>query len=199
MHLMLAEESRGLALRDVVEESAPSPLRNCVLGTMAFSAGQLAEAQLWFSEALAQARDDPDSRELAAVIANKLAGTYTLLGDGEQVQAFGRWALGTGCLDAAAASQTRTLIAIGACEAAGPHEALAELSHLDADAARVSPVEVDALALRGVFRLLAGDLGEAVRDLTASLELARKGATLTTGLRAHCYLALAQYLAGAWD
>jgi DNA-binding CsgD family transcriptional regulator len=199
MHLMLAEESRGLALRDVVEESAPSPLRNCVLGTMAFSAGQLAEAQLWFSEALAQARDDPDSRPLAAVIANKLAGTYTLLGDGEQVQAFGRWALGSGCLDAAAASQTRTLIAIGACEAAGPHEALAELSHLDADAARVSPVEVDALALRGVFRLLAGDLGEAVHDLTASLELARKGATLTTGLRAYCYLALAQYLAGAWD
>jgi DNA-binding CsgD family transcriptional regulator len=199
MHLMLAEESRGLTLRHVVEESALSPLRNCVLGTMAFSAGQLAEAQLRFSEALAQARDDPDSRPLAALIANKLAGTYTLLGDGGQVQAFGRWALGTGCLDAAAASQTRTLIAIGACEAAGPHEALAELRHLDADAARVSPVEVDALALRGVFQLLAGDLGRAVHDLTASLELARRGATLTTGLRAYCYLALAQYLAGAWD
>ena len=95
MHLMLAEESRGLTLRQVVEESALSPLRNCVLGTMAFSAGQLAEAQLRFSEALAQARDDPDSRPLAALIANKLAGTYTLLGDGEQVQAFGQWALGT--------------------------------------------------------------------------------------------------------
>ena len=73
MHLMLAEESRGLTLRQVVEESALSPLRNCVLGTMAFSAGQLAEAQLRFSEALAQARDDPDSRPLAALIANKLS------------------------------------------------------------------------------------------------------------------------------
>src|SRR5690348_6388503 len=62
MHLMLAEESRGLALRDVVEESALSPLRDCVLGTMAFSAGQLSEAQLRFSQALGQARDDPDSR-----------------------------------------------------------------------------------------------------------------------------------------
>ena len=50
-----------------------------------------------------------------------------------------------------------------------------------------------------MFRLLAGDLGQAVHDLTASLELARRGATLTTGLRAYCYLALAQYLAGAWD
>ena len=199
LHLMLAEESRGLVLRDMVEEAGPSPLRSCVLGTMAFSAGQLAQAQRWFSEALAQARDDPDSRPLAALIANKLAGTYTLLGDGQQVQEFGRWALGTGCLDAAAASQTRTLFAIGVCEAAGPHEALAELGHLDADPARISPVEVDALALRGVFQLLAGDLGQAVRDLTASLKLARRGATLTTGLRAYCYLALAQYLAGEWD
>jgi hypothetical protein len=36
-------------------------------------------------------------------------------------------------------------------------------------------------------------------DLAASLKLARRGATLTLGLRAYVYLALAQYLAGAWD
>src|SRR5215470_16352434 len=137
LHLMLAEESRGLALREAVEAAAPSPLRSCVLGTMAFSSGHLAEAERQFSEALAEARDDPDRQPLAAMIANRLAGTYTLLGKGEQVMTFGRWALGTGCLDAAAASQTRTLIAIGACNVAGPHEALDELGHLDADPARV--------------------------------------------------------------
>ena len=93
---------------------------------MAFSSGQLAEAERRFSEALAEARDDPDRQPLAAMIANRLAGTYTLLGDGEQVMTFGRWALGTGCLDAAAASQTRTLIAIGASQVAGPPAALAE-------------------------------------------------------------------------
>ena len=152
-----------------------------------------------FSEALAQARDDPDSQPLAALIANRLAGTYTLLGDGEKVMSFGRWALDTGGLDAAAASQTRTLIAIGASQVAGPRAALAELGHLDADPARVGPVDVDGLSFRGVFRLLAGDLGQAVTDLTASLKLARRGATLTLGLRAYFYLALAQYLAGAWD
>ena len=63
-----------------VEATAPSPLRSCVLGTMAFSSGQLAEAERRFSQALAQARDDPDSQPLAALIANRLAGTYTLLG-----------------------------------------------------------------------------------------------------------------------
>jgi AAA ATPase domain len=66
LHLMLSEESRGLALREQVEASGPSPLRSCVLGTMAFSSGQLAEAERQFSEALAQARDDPDSQPLAA-------------------------------------------------------------------------------------------------------------------------------------
>ena len=199
LHLMLAEESRGLALREAVEAAGPSPLRSCVLGTMAFSSGQLAEAERQFSDALAEAQDDPDSRPLAAMIANRLAGTYTLLGDGEKVMTFGRWALGTGCLDRAAASQTQTLIAIGASQVAGPRDALAELGHLDADPARVGLVDVDGLSFRGVFRLVAGDLSHAVSDMTASLRLARRGATLTLGLRAYFYLALAQYLAGAWD
>ena len=133
------------------------------------------------------------------MIANRLAGTYTLLGDGEKVMPFGRWALGTGCLDRGGRSQTRTLVAIGASQVAGARAALAELGHLDADPARVGPVDVDGLSFRGVFRLLAGDLGQAVSDLTASLRMARQGATLTLGLRAYFYLALAQYLAGAWD
>src|SRR5262249_60881258 len=59
LHLMLAEESRGLALRPAVEAAAPSPLRSCVLGTMAFSPGQLAQAESPFSEALAPARAHP--------------------------------------------------------------------------------------------------------------------------------------------
>ena len=199
LHLMLAEESRGLALRQAVEESAQSPLRSCVLGTMAFSSGRLAEAERWFIEALAAAQDDPGSGQLAAMIANRLAGTYTLLGNGEKVMTFGRQALEGGYLDVAAASQTRTLIAIGASQVAGPRAALAELGHLDPDPARVGPVDVDGLSFRGVFRLLAGDLDQAVTDMTASLRLARRGATLTLGLRAYFYLALAQYVAGMWD
>ena len=199
LHLMLAEEARGLALRPAVEAAAPSPLRDCVLGTMAFSAGQLREAEQRFSQALAQAQQDPGNQPLAAVIASRLAIVCPVLGNAEKAKAFGRWALGTGCLDAAAAAQTRTAIAIGVSQAAGPQEALAELGHMDADPARIDPVDVDCLFFRGVFRLLAGDLGHAVSDMTASLKLVRRGATLTLGPRAYSYLALAQYLAGAWD
>jgi DNA-binding CsgD family transcriptional regulator len=199
LYLMLAEEGRGLALRPAVEASAPSPLRSCVLGTMAFASGQLVDSELRFSKALAQARDDPDSQSLAALIASRLAATHTLLGDGEKAMTFGRWALGTGCLDAAAASRTRTLVAIGACQVAGPYEALAELGHLDADPARVSLADVDGLSFRGVFRMLAGDLGQGVSDMTASVKMAHRGATLVQGLRVYFYLALAQYIAGEWD
>jgi DNA-binding CsgD family transcriptional regulator len=199
LQLTLAAGSRGLALRPAVEEAAPSPLRSCVLGTMAFSSGQLGEAEQWFSQALAVARDDPDGRPLAALIASRLADTYGLLGEGDKVQALGRWAPGTGCLDAAAVSRVHTMIAIGACQVAGPREALAELGHLNADPARVSPVDASGLSFRGVFRMLAGDLGQAVRDPTASLKLVRRGVTLIFSLRAYGYLALAQYLAGEWD
>ena len=199
LHLTLAEEARGLALRPAVEESAPSPLRSCVLGTMAFSSGRLAEADLLFSQALAQARDNPGSQPLAAVIASRLAIVCALLGDADKVQALGRWALNTGCLDAAATSMTRTVLAVGASQVAGPRAGLAELAHLDADPARVSLVDVDGLSFRGGFRLLAGDLGPAISDLTTSFAMARRGATVTAGQRACCYLALAQYLTGAWD
>ena len=199
LHLMLAEESRGLALRQAVEASAPSPLRSGVLGTMAYSSGQLGEAERQFSQALEQARDDPGSQPLAALIVNRLASTYTLLGDGEKVMALGREALGTGTLDPAAASRTRTLVAIGAAQVSGPRAGLAELAYLEADPVRARAIDVDALSYRGMLRLLAGDLGQAIGDLTASLEMARRGATLTLGLRAYFYLALAQYLAGAWD
>jgi DNA-binding CsgD family transcriptional regulator len=198
-HLMQAEISRGLALRPAVEAAAVSPLRSYVLGTMAVPAGQLREAERWLSQALAQARDDPASRPLAALIANRLAGIFTLLAEGEKVMTFARWALGTGCLDAAAAGQARSLIAVGASQVAGPHAGLAELGYLDADPGRIHPVDIDGLTFRGFFRLLTGDLGAAVADLAASLKLARQGATLTLGLRAYVYLALAQYLAGSWD
>jgi DNA-binding CsgD family transcriptional regulator len=199
LHRTLVEESSDPALRDVVEATGPSPLRSCVLGTMALSSGRLGEAERRFSQALEQARSDPDSRPLAALIASRLAGTHILFGEGEKGQALGRWALGTGCLDAAAATQTRTLVAIGASQVAGPHAALVELRHLDADPARVGPADADALASRGTFRLLAGDLDQAIGDLAASLRLARRGVADIAGRRAYGYLALAQYLAGVWD
>jgi hypothetical protein len=63
---MLAEESRGLALRPAVEATGPSPLRGCVLGAMALFSGQFAEAEHRFAEALAQARADPGGAPLAA-------------------------------------------------------------------------------------------------------------------------------------
>jgi DNA-binding NarL/FixJ family response regulator len=68
-----------------VEATAPSSARRSyVLGTMACSVGQLAEAEHHLSQALAQARTESGSRPLAALIASTLAEVYTRLGDGQQ-------------------------------------------------------------------------------------------------------------------
>ena len=50
-----------------------------------------------------------------------------------------------------------------------------------------------------MLRLVAGDPVGAISDLSASLGLARRGATLTLGGRTYFYLALAQYVMGEWD
>ena len=147
--LYLADEAQGAALRPAVEQATPSPLRSFVLGAMAEADGQLAEAERYYGEALAQARDDPGGQPLAARIAARLAGTYTLRGEGEKTMALGRWALGTGCLDPWVTSQTRTRVAVGASQALGPREALAELGHVDADPARVDLIDVDGSLVAG--------------------------------------------------
>ena len=165
--LYLVDEAQDAALRPAVEQATPSPLRSFVLGAMTEADGQLAEAERYYGQALEQARDDPGSQPLAARIAARLAGTYTLRGEGDKTMTLGRWALGTGCLDPWAASQTRTRVAVGVSQAVGPREALAELGHLDADPAGVGLIDVDGLSWRGVFRLGTGDLGQAVADLTA--------------------------------
>jgi DNA-binding CsgD family transcriptional regulator len=198
-HLTVAEEGRVLALRSVVEASSPSALRSCILATMAHSAGELAEGERLFGDALSQARSEPDSRPLAAMIANRLASLYAVLGDGERVEELGQWALAQNCLGAAGVGRAHVLVAVGVTQTGGPLAGLLELGYLDADPLRVDPIDIDGLCWRGVCRFLTGDLGGAISDLTAGLKMVRNGATLTLGLRVYAYLALAQYLAGEWD
>ena len=199
LYLMQAEESRGLTMRLQVEATEPCPLRSAVLGAIELSSGRFADAIRWLTEALAGMQDDPASYPVAALTANWLSGTYLLLGDGEKGAAYARWALGTGCLDAPGVSSTRTEVAIGALASAGPAEALSEVAFLDDDPARVGPVDADALAFRGMFRMLEGDLVPAVTDITAALTMVRQGAPLTLGSQPYPNLVLAQYLAGRWD
>ncbi|HTT91804.1 MAG TPA: AAA family ATPase, partial [Acidimicrobiales bacterium] len=198
-HLMVAEEARGLALRPVVESASPCALRSSILGSMAYSAGELGESERLFREALAQAQSEPDSRLLAALTANRLGATYAVLGNGERARELGQWALAQGCLGAAGVARAHTVVAIGASLASGPLRALSELAYLDPDPALADPVEIDGLCWRGVCRLLVGDLNGAISDMTAGLAMVRHGASVTLGLRVYAYLALAQYLAGQWD
>jgi DNA-binding CsgD family transcriptional regulator len=199
LHLTLADETRGAALRPAVLAARPSALRSCVLGTMAFSAGQFTEAESHFTQTLAQAGADPGRQPVAAMAANRLAAIRILVGDGERGMALGRQALASGVLDQSATARARTLVAAAAAQALSPRDGLAELAYLKADPAQVSPADVDALSYRGVLRLLSGDLGPALGDLAASVAMINRGAPPSLGLRAYFYLAMAQYLAGHWD
>jgi DNA-binding CsgD family transcriptional regulator len=198
-HLTVAQEARVLSLRPAVETSAPCALRSCILGTMAYSAGELADSELRLREALAQAQSEPDSQLLAPLIANRLAATYAVLGQGERATEVAQWALAQDRLGPAGVGRAHALVAIGVSLTAGPLGALAELAYLDPDPARVDPVEIDSLCWRGVCRFLVGDLDGAITDMNGGLVMARNGATITLGLRVYAYLALAQYLAGEWD
>src|SRR5262249_45061620 len=53
LHLMLAEEARGLALRESVEAASPAPLRSGVLGAVAVSPRRLAAPELGVRRAAA--------------------------------------------------------------------------------------------------------------------------------------------------
>ncbi len=199
LHLTLADETRGAALRPAVLAARPSALRSCVLGTMAFSAGQFSEAEAHFTQTLAQAGAGPRSQPVAAMAANRLAAIRILVGDGQRGMALGRQALATGVLDQSATARARTLVAAAAAQALSPRQGLAELAYLKADPAQVDPADVDALSYRGVLRLLSGDLRPALSDLAASVAMINRGAPPSLGLRAYFYLAMAQYLTGHWD
>ncbi|HTT90665.1 MAG TPA: AAA family ATPase [Acidimicrobiales bacterium] len=198
-HLTVAEEARVEALRPAVEAAAPCALRSCILATMAYSTGEVAESERQFNEALAQARSQPGGELLAAMTANRLAATYTVLGQGGRAKELATWALAQGCLGPAAVGRGHAVAAMAVCQTAGPLQALSELAHLGPDPALVEPAEVDSLCWRGVCRFLVGDLQGAISDLSGGLLMVRKGATITSGLRAYANLALVQYLAGKWD
>jgi DNA-binding CsgD family transcriptional regulator len=198
-HLTVAEEARVEALRPAVEAAAPSALRSSILATMAYSIGELAESERQFNEALAQAQSEPGSELLAAMTANRLAATYTVLGQGDRAKELAKWALARGCLGPAAVGRAHAIAAMAVSQTAGPLHALSELAHLDPDPALVDPVEVDSLCWRGVCRFLVGDLPGAISDMSGGLLMVRKGATITSGLRVYAYLGVVQYLAGKWD
>ncbi len=84
LYLTRLAESRGLELRDAGEASAACCLRSIVLGVMSEVAAQYAEAERRFSEALAEARTDPDDRDRMAAITLRLAIIYARRGEGDR-------------------------------------------------------------------------------------------------------------------
>jgi DNA-binding CsgD family transcriptional regulator len=197
--LTAVEEARVEALRPVIEAAQPCALRSCILATMAYFAGELAESEQQFKDAFAEAQSEPGSHLLATMTANRLAAAYSVLGQGARAKKLAQWALAQECLGAAGVGRAHATLAMAVAQTTGPRHALSELAYLNPDPALVPATEIDSLSWRGACRFLVGDLNGAISDIAGALLRVRKGATITSGLRVYGYLAVVQFLAGKWD
>ncbi|MET7987495.1 AAA family ATPase [Streptomyces sp. NPDC005281] len=190
--------------RQQVEECAPGPLRDSVLGVMDMMAGRFstAEAHLQRSwqQALSQHRSGEPGADRVAVLAGTFLANIALWnGRGEQAVEVGRQTLAIGDLDAATTDFTRAALATGRLWHLGPRAALADLDHLPQTGQAVADHHLDSLATRGVLRLFLGELGRARADLSTVAERDRRGAASKLGPLTLSLLSVTHYLAGDWD
>ncbi|MFK0170848.1 AAA family ATPase [Streptomyces sp. NPDC090306] len=190
--------------RPQVEECAPGPLRDCVLGVLDMMAGRFATAETHlrgaWREALAQHRAGLPGADGAAVLAGTFLANITLWnGRGEQTVDIARQTLSLGGLDPATTDFTRAALATGRLWHRGPRAALADLGHLPPAGAAVPDHFLDSLATRGCLRLFLGELPGARRDLAVVVERDRQGAASKMGPLTVSLLSVAHYLAGDWD
>lgn len=190
--------------RQQVEECAPGPLRDTVLGVMDMMAGRFstAEAHLQRSweQALSQHRAGQPGADRVAVLAGTFLANITLWnGRGERTVEIAQQTLAIGDLDPDTTDFTRAALASGRMWHLGPRVALADLDHLPQAGPAVAGHHLDSLATRGVLRLFLGELGNARADLSVVAERDRQGAASKLGPLTLSLLSITHYLAGDWD
>lgn len=192
---------RRFALQELVLQCAPSALRSCVLGRIAYAHGSLSTGEQHYQDAIATARATGDLRtEVRAQV--WLASLYNWRAEHpERSLAMLREVLGSGLLDPPSRVEARfgLILAHGLCH--GSQAALtacADELALPDDPAMVSADDQVVLAMRGVFRLNIGAVADARADALTVLQPINAGTGLAT-LFARKTLALCLYLAGEWD
>ncbi|MEU4165512.1 AAA family ATPase [Streptomyces sp. NPDC026665] len=190
--------------RQQVEECAPGPLRDTVLGVMDMMAGLFSPAEARLQRAWRQALSEHRSGQPGADRVAVLAGTFLANialwnGRGEQTVEVARQTLAIGDLDPATTDFTRAALATGRLWHLGPRAALKDLDHLPPAGPAVADHHLDSLATRGVLRLFLGELDSARSDLSMVAERDRRGAASKMGPLTVSLLSVTHYLAGDWD
>jgi ATP/maltotriose-dependent transcriptional regulator MalT len=179
-----------------VGECAPSPLRECVLAGRAMIDSRFSAAERHLRRVLSvpgAIRRNPD---LGATALGLYSLVHCALSRGEQAIATATAAIELGTDDRCLDRMLTYSLITGHCHARGAGSALvrlAEVADLPQSPARVDPGDDVVLLARGTCRVLAGELAGGAADLS---EVVRRG---TVHAEVHQWLALAQYLLGAWD
>lgn len=191
------QTARAVALSRRIEQCAETALRDLVVGMLRFCQGDAVAAERWLSGVARL----PGPDWVHADALGNLAVLHALRGRNDDAIAA-----------AEAALQRRPFefddtdisvwcgLAIGLAQERGAPSGLARLhERLDKPASKVSTADAELLAVRGSLRNEAGRTHEAIIDLRASIDMARRGAVIRRLPRVHLALARALYFAGQWD
>lgn len=177
--------------------AAPSGRRTALLGYLDLMAGRAAAAETRLLDAWR--RRDPGELSLAAMVASQLTQQYLADGRTEEAIDWARRYVESAQGDAAESARAHGLLAFSLIVGGHRDEGQAALDILPTAPADLPLSFTDALALRGVFRLFADELHEAVADLSTAAARLRAGAPLLFGCQTLSYLADATYRLGLWD
>ena len=191
------EVAQAQALATRAAAARPGARRSWLLGALDFLAGRAAAAEDRLVEAW-QAHDRAREASVGAATTTHLA-TLCLVA-GRIPEAIG-WAerAADGAAPAAVRHRVLGVLAIALFVAGRGPEGVARLAFLPAAPSDVPREDTDALALRGMARVLAEDLDAAVADLSTAAARLRAGVPLRTASQCLSYLAAAKYRLGSWD
>ena len=194
------QTARAAELRGRVEGCGEGPLRNLVLGQLAWEEGASVLAESWLVEASkAAAGSEPDG-EVAAAALGRLGILYYTQNRGQEAIDAATRLLALGNLPGELERSGWIALVSGTAADQGAVAALDLLaSRLPQPAASVSAADADLLIARGVLGFYAGRTTAAIADLRAAIRLARHGAAAAQLPRAHVQLAQLLLSSGECD
>ncbi|BBH67876.1 LuxR family transcriptional regulator [Actinoplanes sp. OR16] len=197
--LLTMRPERVSPLRQQIEDCAPGPLRDGVLGIMDLMAGRIPTAEQSLTRAWQDAATVPGAGWIAGLAGMFLAQIMIWTGRGAETTEIARRTLNVGDLDPATTDLTRALLATGRMWHRGPRAALGDLTHLPAASTDVRDDNLDSLATRGVMRLFLGELAQARGDLWTVAWRDQQGAASKLAAATLALQSVVHYLAGEWD
>jgi DNA-binding CsgD family transcriptional regulator len=202
MRLLLADgqTSRVSGMRTEIGSCKESPLRDLVLGTLAWDLGDAEAAERWLRRVPVPDGEKYLDGDVAAAAEAQLGIICAHFGRGEEAVAAASTALSLQPSDRQTEHNAWTALLIGEALERGCPSGLNLLTRrLPVLADAVAAADADLLIVRGTLGFYAGRTTAATADLRAAVRLARHGSATQQLPRAHLHLGQLLFDSGDWD